>query len=214
MMNSGIKPNSYTFPFLLKSCAKIKAIYEWKQVHAHILKLGFASDADVHTSLITMYAWIGDLDNARLIFDSNICHRFEEALSCFCEMLKANVSPNQSTSVTSLSSCAQSRSLEFGKWISSWIKEHGLSSNLQLTNALTNMYSKCGEIDTAGELFDGIVGRDVILELISGLAMHGHPEKALTLFCKMANGELQPDDITFVGVLSACSQGGLVDLGC
>ncbi|XP_028802730.1 pentatricopeptide repeat-containing protein At1g08070, chloroplastic [Neltuma alba] len=365
MLNFGVEPNSYTFPFLLKSCAKIRAIHEGKQVHAHILKLGFASDAYVHTSLITMYAQIGDLDDARLVFDSNIIHnvvsftalisayllegyvddalhlfdeipvkdvvswnamiagyaqsyRFEEALSCFREMLKANVSPNQSTLVTALSSCAQSGSLEMGKWISSWIKEHGFSSNLQLTNALIDMYSKCGETNTARELFDGTVQKDVIswnvmiggyshmnlhkealslfhlmvrsnmkpnditflailpacthlgaLDLgkwihayidknfknmsnvslqtslinmyakcgciemaeqvfksmnyatvaswnamISGLAMHGHAEKALRLFSKMANGESQPDDITFVGVLSACSQGGLVDLGC
>ncbi|KAF7816414.1 pentatricopeptide repeat-containing protein [Senna tora] len=364
MLKSGVEPNSYTFPFLFKSCAKARASREGKQVHAHVLKLGFVSHAHIHTSLITMYAQIGELDNARMVFDSNTLRDvvsftalisgyfseryvddarqlfdeipvkdvvswnamiagyvqsglFEEAISCFSEMQKANVTPNQSTLVTLLSACAHSGSLELGKWVSSWIKEHGLSSDLQLTIALVDMYSKCGEIDTARELFDGIIEKNVIswnvmiggyshmslykealalfqlmlrsnikpsevtflailpacahlgaLDLgkwihayiyknfknisnislwtslidmyakcgcievaaqvfrsmryrnsaswnamISGLAMHGHAEKALELFSEMTNEGLQPDDITFVGILSACTQAGLVDVG-
>ncbi|KAH0970376.1 hypothetical protein GBA52_022532 [Prunus armeniaca] len=66
MLLSGVEPNSYTFPFLLKSCAKFAASHEAKQIHGHVLKLGLDSDAFVHTSLINMYAQNGELDNARL----------------------------------------------------------------------------------------------------------------------------------------------------
>jgi len=71
MLKSEVDPNSYTFPFLFKSCAKARATNEGRQVHAHVVKFGFVSDAHVHTSLITMYAQIGELGNARLVFDGN-----------------------------------------------------------------------------------------------------------------------------------------------
>lgn len=262
MVNSGVEPNSYTFPFLFKSCAKTRATQEGKQVHAHVVKLGFDSDAHTHTSLITMYAQIGELDNARLVFDSNTLRdavsftalisgyvsegyvddarqlfdkipmkdvvswnamiagyvqrdRFEEALNCFSEMQKANVSPNQSTLVTILSACAHSGSLELGKWIGSWIKENGLNSNLQLNNALIDMYSKCSEIDTARELFDGINERDVISwnVMIGGYSHMSLYKEALTLFQLMLRSNIKPNDVTFLAILPACAHLGALDLG-
>ncbi|KAJ0089530.1 hypothetical protein Patl1_13108 [Pistacia atlantica] len=72
MILSGVVPNSYTLPFILKSCAKLAATIEGKQIHTHVLKLGLGSDAFVHTSLINMYAQNGELENARLVFDKSI----------------------------------------------------------------------------------------------------------------------------------------------
>ncbi|KAL6274782.1 hypothetical protein ACE6H2_025474 [Prunus campanulata] len=262
MLLSGVEPNSYTFPFLLKSCAKFAASHEGKQIHGHVLKLGLDSDAFVHTSLINMYAQNGELDNARLVFDKSSLRdvvsftalitgyvsrgctddarhlfdeipvrdvvswnamisgyaqsgRFEEALALFSEMRKANVSPNESTMVVVLSACAQSGSLELGKWVGSWIENRGLGSNLRLVNALIDMYAKCGALDTARGLFDGLQQRDVISwnVMIGGYTHKSHYKEALALFRLMLRSNADPNDVTFLGILPACSHLGALDLG-
>ena len=72
MLLSGIESNSYTFPIVLKSCAKMAATYKGKQFHGQVLKLGFESDAFVNSSLINMYVKNSELDNARLVFDKSL----------------------------------------------------------------------------------------------------------------------------------------------
>ncbi|KOM46255.1 hypothetical protein LR48_Vigan06g156100 [Vigna angularis] len=50
--------------------------------------------------------------------------------------------------------------------------------------------------------------------MILGLASHGNGEEALALFTKMLQQNVErPNDVTFLGVLSACSHGGLIDEG-
>jgi pentatricopeptide repeat protein len=43
--------------------------------------------------------------------------------------------------------------------------------------------------------------------------MHGHGREALKYFEQMCEEGVQPDDITFVCLLSACNHAGLVDDG-
>ncbi|KAI3670964.1 hypothetical protein L1987_87609 [Smallanthus sonchifolius] len=71
MLSSDIKPNHYTFPCLFKSCARIDGLNEGKQIHGQVLKLGLCCDAFIHTSLISFYAQVGELDDARLVFDES-----------------------------------------------------------------------------------------------------------------------------------------------
>ncbi|KAJ6373010.1 hypothetical protein OIU76_027360 [Salix suchowensis] len=128
MISSGTEPNEYTFPSVFKSCTKIRGVYEGKQVHAHVLKLGLEHNAFVHTSLINMYA-----QNARELFDEIPVRdvvswnaiisgyaqsgRVEEAIAFFEEMRRAKVTPNVSTMLSVLSACAQSgSSLHLGNW--------------------------------------------------------------------------------------------------
>jgi len=49
--------------------------------------------------------------------------------------------------------------------------------------------------------------------MIGGYAIHGHGKEALKQFEQMREEGVQPDDITFVCLLSACSHLGLVDEG-
>ncbi|KAM5547862.1 pentatricopeptide repeat-containing protein [Rosa sericea] len=262
MILSGAEPNSYTFPFVLKSCARVGAAQEGKQVHGHVLKHGVGSDAFVHTSLINMYAKSGELDNARLVFNKSHLRdavsftalitgyvsrgcmdearslfdeisirdavswnamisgyaqsgRFEEALALFSDMRKENVVPNESTMLTVLSACAQSGSLELGKWVASWIEDQGLGSNVRLVNALIDMYSKCGALDTARGLFDGVQQRDVISwnVMIGGYTHMSRYKEALALFRLMLRSNAEPNDVTFLGILPACAHLGALDLG-
>lgn len=82
--------------------------------------------------------------------------------------------------------------------------------------ALVDMYAKCGRIGTARRLFEIMPRRNLVSwnAMLSGLSMHGMGAEVLKLFSRMVTEEeLQPDDITFVGVLSACSRSGLVEQG-
>lgn len=262
MIFSGMVPNSYTFPFLLKSCAKMAAIHEGKQIHTHALKLGLQSDAFVHTSLINMYVKNGELDSARLVFyksnyrdavsytalvsgyASRGCMdearqmfdemprrdvvswnaiiagyaqsgRCEEALAIFQEMLAANVTPNESTMVTVLSACAHSGSVALGNWVRSWIEDNGYDSNLQLLNALIDMYAKCNDLDTARGLFEGIPRKDVISwnVMIGGYSHMNQYKEALMLFQRMLRSKMEPNDVTLLSILPACAYLGTLDLG-
>ena len=49
--------------------------------------------------------------------------------------------------------------------------------------------------------------------MIGGLALNGHNKLAFEFFRQMEEFGVQPDAITFVGVLSACSHTGLVEEG-
>lgn len=191
-------------------------------------------DAVSFTALITGYLSKGYVDDARQLFDEipnkDVVSwnamiagyvqsgRFEEALACFCNMQAENITPNKSTMVTLLSACAHTGSLELGNWIGSWIREHGLGSNLQLTNALIDMYSKCGAIHTARELFDGVEEKDVISwnTMIGGYSHLSLYAEALTLFEAMlirSNSNVTPNDVTFLAILPACASLGALDLG-
>lgn len=126
-------------------------------------------------------------------------------------MEKAGLVPIESTLVCVLSECAQSASLDLGRWIHQYyVVQNRIQLSLILGNALIDMYAKCGNIDAAKELFNGMPERDLVSwnSMIVGYASHGNATETLYLFEQMKLLGYKPDDITFVGVLSACSHGG------
>jgi pentatricopeptide repeat protein len=86
-----------------------------------------------------------------------------------------------------------------------------------VVSALINMYSKCGELGTARKMFDdGMTShRDLISwnGMVAAYAHHGCGTEAINLFNEMRESGFQPDDVTYVGLLSACSHAGLVEEG-
>jgi pentatricopeptide repeat protein len=77
------------------------------------------------------------------------------------------------------------------------------------------MYAKCGSLEDALKVFNKMPSRDVVTwnAMIGGYAIHGHGKEALKQFEQMREEGVQPDDTTFVCLLSACSHSGLVDEG-
>ncbi|KAH0993210.1 hypothetical protein GBA52_004693 [Prunus armeniaca] len=44
MLQDSVTPNKYTFPSVIRACCNDDAIGEGKQVHAHVVKLGYGAD--------------------------------------------------------------------------------------------------------------------------------------------------------------------------
>lgn len=149
-------------------------------------------------------------------------HKPGTALQLFREMQRNNVEPDQVTVTVALSACAETGALEMGEWIHAFVRcKQGLNRDVCLDNALINMYAKCGDVVTARKVFDGMRNKDVTTwtSMIVGHAVHGQACEALQLFSEMSTSRdkgdcvMTPNDVTFIGVLMACSHAGLVEEG-
>ncbi|TQE03623.1 hypothetical protein C1H46_010754 [Malus baccata] len=141
----------------------------------------------------------------------------DEAMVLFDGMKVAGVNPDKITLVGVLSACASIGALELGKWIDTYATERGLQHEIYVGTALIDMYAKCGSLATALRVFEDMPQKNEVSwnAMISALAFHGRAHEAISLFKRMTEGStsVRPNDITFVGLLSACVHAGLVDKG-
>ncbi|XP_057971113.1 pentatricopeptide repeat-containing protein At3g26630, chloroplastic [Malania oleifera] len=141
--------------------------------------------------------------------------RPHEAFELFRRMQHDNVRPNEFTLVSLLTACAELGSLNLGSWIHDFALKNGFKLGAFLGTALIDMYSKCGSLEDARDVFDKMQTKSLATwnSMISSLGVHGCGEEALALFAQMESANVQPDAITFVGVLCACVHTGNVGAG-
>ncbi|XP_068646743.1 pentatricopeptide repeat-containing protein At5g48910-like [Aristolochia californica] len=232
MRSSGICPNRYTFPFVLKACAAIGG-RKGKEIHGHIMRAGLWSDLFVANALVALYAKCRDIQKARRLFDE-ICDKdlvswnsmiagysqneqMNEALELFHQMVgeDSRIMPDRVTLVTVLPVCAHLAAIQEGMWIHLYIIKSGIEIDVALGSGLVGTYAKCGRLETACLLFAKIAERNVVVwnMMIGGFGMHGHAAEAVEMFFQMVETGVCPDDISFVTVISACSHAGMVDRG-
>ncbi|KAF5188024.1 Pentatricopeptide repeat [Thalictrum thalictroides] len=141
--------------------------------------------------------------------------RFKEGLEVFQDMLVEKVEPNESILVNVLSASAHLGALELGKWIEMYMRNKSVRFTVRLGTALIDMYSKCGCVDTALRVFNEMKEKNVLAwsAMIGGLAINGRGKDALELFSRMQMHRVKPNEVTFIGILTACSHSGMVSEG-
>ncbi|PHU22025.1 Pentatricopeptide repeat-containing protein [Capsicum chinense] len=154
---------------------------------------------------------------------NNIYYRYaqngfsDETISLFNAMKEAAVNPNNITLVSVLSACASIGALDVGKSIDDYASRRGIKYDIYVATALIDMYAKSGNLDVAYKIFESMPRKNEVSwnAMISALAFHGRAQEALSLFNRMSleSSDARPDDVSFVGVLSACVHAGLVDEG-
>ncbi len=192
---------------------------------------GIQPDILLGNKLITIFGKLKHLDDARQVFDRMTqrdlvswnamiaAHvqlgKGNEALDLFERMQRKGMKPDTVTFISALGACASATALAKGKQIHAQVINSGVKSNMVLETALVNMYSKCGSLTDARQVFDKMSKRSVISwsAIIAAHAQHGEGKEALDLFERMQQEGIKPDNVTFVSVLSACSHSGLVDEG-
>ncbi|KAG9445469.1 hypothetical protein H6P81_016809 [Aristolochia fimbriata] len=231
MRGEGFFPNHFTFPFALKASSRLFDYSAGIQIHSDVVKLGFELDVFVHTSLVSLYAKCGFLNEAQRMFDEMsststvawtaiitgcIEHgKFEEAVSLFRKMLEMNSTPDAFTLVRVLTACAHLGDAKAGEWIHRYIEVKGMDDNCFVATSLVDMYTKCGEMEEARRVFDRMKEKDVVTwsAMIGGYSSNGHPKEALEIFFRMQRENVKPDCFTIVAVLSACARLGALQLG-
>ncbi|CAN6724424.1 unnamed protein product [Malus baccata var. baccata] len=233
MLSSGSdsSPDTFTFSFVLKACEKLKARKKCEEVHGAVVRYGYEKDVVVCTNLMRSYAGDGLIESAEKVFD-NMPERdlvsWNSMISCYSQkglhhmalktynlMSNENVGLDGFTIVGLLSSCAHLGALNTGVQMHRIANEKGLVGNVYVGNALIDMYAKCGNLDSALCVFERMRKKDVFTwnSMIVGYGVHGHGEEAISFFGRMLVEGVQPNSITFLGLLCGCSHQGLVDKG-
>ncbi|XP_072990553.1 pentatricopeptide repeat-containing protein At3g62890 [Typha latifolia] len=143
--------------------------------------------------------------------------QWSSAIELFRKMTSMKgLKPDDVTISSVLSACGHLGTLQCGTWIVNYIKENQISLSISGYNALIFMYSRCGLVEDAKRIFDEMWRRDVFSynTLISGMAAHGYGLEAIKLLNMMEEEGIKPDNITFLGILTACSHAGLSIEGC
>ncbi|KAF9623742.1 hypothetical protein IFM89_005249 [Coptis chinensis] len=191
-----------------------------------LLLFVFQADA-----LLDVYAKMGDFNNAERLFDemgvrdiatwnaliSGLAQgsRARDALELFKRMGFQGLKRNEVTVLGAPSACSHLGALGEGEAVYSFVKENGLDGNVQVCNAVIDMYAKCGLVEKARNVFNSMNCSKSLVSwnaMIMGFAMHGHGVDALELFNEMGRVGVVPDGITYLAALCACNHAGLVYL--
>ncbi|KAF6140557.1 hypothetical protein GIB67_035584 [Kingdonia uniflora] len=183
------------------------------------------------TAMIAGYGKCGDVIKAVEVFDQIpacdhsawaamiTCYGHNgyarEAIEMYKRMRKLNVKADEVSLVGLISACTQIGDVEMGNSIADQMEESSCNQSPVVSNALIHMHAKCGSIDGALNEFKNMFEKDVVSysALITALADHGRANEALELFSRMQKDGVEPNQVTFVGVLNACSHAGLVHEG-
>ncbi|EFJ27378.1 hypothetical protein SELMODRAFT_95956 [Selaginella moellendorffii] len=183
-------------------------------------------------TMIAAFARVGDMYNAKKSFDTaperdmiswnsllEACSNIEESrkLLLRAAMELEGFHPEPSTLTALLTACATTGSLEQGRILHEFLgnsiacnDSHGLS----LASVMLRMYSECGCLEGAELVFSSMPEQDLDLvawsSMICAYAHHGQGERALDLFRAMSAAGVEPDDVVFVSIISACSHSGLL----
>ncbi|KAI3688414.1 hypothetical protein L1987_82127 [Smallanthus sonchifolius] len=197
MLRSNIRPNTLTFPFVLKSTAALQEGWLGMQIHTQIFKSCLLRDRLVLLYLVDMYAKVGLLESASQVFDES-SQWGDEARST----LLWNVLINGHCKV--------------GKWVKAMELFEVMPEKYGSTwSTLINGLMKAGEINRAMELWDSVEERNVVswTTMINGFSQNGQHEKALSMFTKMLEEGVEPNDQTIVCALLDCAKAGALDTG-
>ncbi|CAD6213852.1 unnamed protein product [Miscanthus lutarioriparius] len=231
MRSEGMQPDEFGLGSLFWCCAGLRDVVPRRQVHAYVVRSGLDWDMYVGSSLAHMYMRCGFLQEGEAalrllpLLDIVSCNTIiagrtqngdsEGALEYFCMMRGAGVEANAVTFVSAISSCSDLAALAQGQQVHARAIKAGVDKVVPVMTSLVHMYSRCGCLGDSERVCLGYSGTDCVLcsVIISAYGFHGHGQKAISLFKQMIAGGAEPNEVTFLTLLYACSHSGLKNEG-
>uniref|UniRef100_A0A162A6S1 Pentatricopeptide repeat-containing protein n=1 Tax=Daucus carota subsp. sativus TaxID=79200 RepID=A0A162A6S1_DAUCS len=214
---------------LLLCCSNLKALSHGRQVHSYIVTSGLEKHSILVPKLVTFYANLDVLDYGKIIVCSSgikdplswnllisgyVRNGFcGEAISMYRVMVEKGVRPDNFTYPSVLKACSEELDVVAGREVHRSIECSGVEWNLYVYNALIYMYGKCGEVDVARKLFDGLRERDAVSwnSMISCYASGGMWKEAFEVFEYMQGESIELNMITWNTIAGGCLKTGRYD---
>ncbi|KAJ8760909.1 hypothetical protein K2173_021947 [Erythroxylum novogranatense] len=223
--------NNVTLLSVLSVCAQLGNLSLGMSVHGLGIKLGLEEPAIIN-ALVDMYSKCNRNESARYLFETvldkdvvawnSIISGYSnngsayEALELFHQMRMESVLPDEVTLVSILLACASLAAFYAGSSVHAYsVKRGKLSCNVKVGTALLTFYSKCGDVRSARLVFDGMEEKSIVTwsAMIGGYGVQGDVNESLALLDDMIKEKLEPNEVIFTNILSACSHAGMVEEG-
>lgn len=224
MQNENLKPNRVTLVSALPACAELSSVKLGKSLHCYAVKNDMGYDVSTGTALVSMYAKCGLFTYALIIFEkmprndvvtwNALINGYAQigdaysAMEMFRQLQLSGVLPDSGTMVGVVPACALFGDLGQGTCIHGRIIKFGFESDCHVTNALIDMYAKCGNLSSAEFLFKRTeFAKDEVSwnVMIAVYLQSGHAKEAISTFHQMKFEGFQPNLVTIVSTLPAAA---------
>ncbi|XP_062232561.1 pentatricopeptide repeat-containing protein At1g18485 [Phragmites australis] len=232
MCASGLNPDGFSIGSLLLACANLRNLLHGKAVHGFILRNGLERDSFLAISLLSVYIQCGRESSARLLFDAmeekdevswntmiagySQNGLLAESLQLFRDMQSNGCHrPSLISATGALMACSQLSAVRLGKEMHCFALKADYCNDSFLSSSIIDMYAKCGFVDDARAFFDQLETKHVVswTVMITGYAVNGLGKEAVDLYNEMRREGMEPDELTYLGLLMACSHAGMLEEG-
>ncbi|KAM7250525.1 hypothetical protein ACFE04_022408 [Oxalis oulophora] len=215
MLKAGLQPDFVTFVSVIPSCQNSNG----ESIHAHVIKHGFQNQLSVSTALVSMYAKIGHISSAKLLFDKMPSRNIltfntivsgyvnnglpEASLALFTEMQLAGFLPDTVSIVSILSACSNLRAFFPGKSAHAFCVRRGIELNINASNALLSFYTDCHQLASSVKFFQIMSAKNTISWniMISTYVHNKEVKNASSLLSQMHKEGVKMDEVTLISIL-------------
>ncbi|XP_023541409.1 pentatricopeptide repeat-containing protein At3g29230-like [Cucurbita pepo subsp. pepo] len=234
LLQRGLKPHNFTYPYVLNSCADLGWFWDGKKVHCRIIKTGFSLNYSVSDALLNLYLKISEFSGPGAVSDGKVWDArklFDEmrdrTIEVWNRMILVYMRTGDVYGARQLFDSIEDRDVvSWNTMISGYVKVRDIAKarelfeqmpekNIVSWTSMIGAYAKAGDIITARMFFNKMPQRNVVSwnSMVSSYVQHRDFQEARNLFIQMLSEGITPDRYTFVSVLSACSHLGDLEFG-
>ncbi|KAI3955744.1 hypothetical protein MKW98_006104 [Papaver atlanticum] len=222
MHRLGVLASGFTFSSVLNACARIPAVREGKMIHARVVESGFMGSKVIGTTLVDMYGKCGLIEDARIVFDEMV----DRDVVAWTAMVSGYTKMGLMREARALFDVMQERNVV--SWTSmvagyanvGAINEaKALYDQMPVRNTITWIamiagYGKVGNVLGAEKVFDEIVVKDESSwgAMIACYSHNGYLQESIEMYKRMRELNVKANEVAMVGVISACTQLGDVEM--
>ena len=231
MIAEGVRPDSSSFSVALKACASLLDLRTGEEIWFKAKENGYEYDTFVRSSVLNLYAKCGRIDDAARVFNKMlrrdlVCWtsmvtgfiksgRPLDAVDIYRRMQKEDLEADGVVMLGLIQASASLGDCNLGGSVHGYLIRRDHPMDVVLQTSLIDMYAKTGKLDFACGLFRNMTYKNAVSwgALISGYAQNGFAGNALEILVEMQSHGFDPDLVSLISALLACSQGGLSKLG-